>query len=164
MKKSAVALGAFLLLGAGTGFAAPLNSLDNNQTAVGVSGDTFYIEHKLAEGFTLGYQSIDRDYYGDMKDFYGQYQFSDKLRGIIGSRDFDYSDSSLYLGLGLRGALAPRLDGFASFIAGDDFNELQAGAGLKLADNVDLNLTYTNFMPDRGRDKDEVALGATLKF
>lgn len=164
MKKSLLILGAFVTLSTGTAFAAPLNGLDNGQTALGLSGDTFYIEHKIADRFTLGYQSVDRDYYGDMKDIYGQYQFSNNLTGIIGNRDFDYSDSSMYLGLGLQGPLAPSLDGFASFIAGDEFNEVQVGAGYQLAANVDLNVTYTNFMPDHGRDKDEFAVGATLKF
>lgn len=164
MKKSLLALGTFFILSTGTGFAAPLNNLGTEETAVGISSDTIYIEHKFGDRFTLGYQSIDRDYYGDMKDFYGQYQFSDNLRGIIGHRDFDYDDSSLYLGLGLHGPLAPKLDGFASFIAGDEFNEFQVGAGYQLAANLDLNVTYSNFMPDHGRDKDEVAVGATFKF
>lgn len=164
MKKSLLMLGALVVLSTSTSFAAPLNNLADEQTAVGLSGDAFYVEHKFGDRFTLGYQSIDRDYYGDMKDIYGQYQFSNTLRGIIGNRDFDYTDSALYLGLGLQAPLAPQLDGFASFIAGDDFNELQLGAGYRLAANVDLNVTYTNFMPDRGRDKDELAVGATFKF
>ncbi|SMC90062.1 hypothetical protein [Sporomusa malonica] len=164
MKKSLLILGAFITLSTSTSFAAPLNSLNNEQTAIGLSGDTVYIEHKFGDRFTLGYQSIDRDNYGDMKDIYGQYQFSNNLRGIIGNRDFDYSDSSMYLGLGLQGSLAPKLDGFASFVAGDEFNELQVGAGYQLAANVDLNVTYTNFMPDQGKDKDEIAVGATFKF
>lgn len=164
MKKSLLILGAFITLSAGTSLAAPLNSLDNGQTAIGLSSDTVYIEHKIADRFTLGYQSIDRDYYGDMKDIYGQYQFSNNLKGIIGSRDFEYSDSSMYLGLGLQGGLAPQLDGFASFIVGDEFNEIQVGATHQLAANIDLNVTYTNFMPDHGRDKDKFALGATVKF
>jgi hypothetical protein len=164
MKKSLLTLGAFLILSTGTSLAAPLNNLDNEQTAVGISGDTIYIEHKFDDRFTLGYQSIDRDNYGDMKDIYGQYQFSDNLRGIIGNRDFDYTNSSMYLGLGLRGPLAPKLDGFASIVAGDEFNELQVGTGYQLAANVDLNVTYTNFMPDQGKDKDELAVGATFKF
>ena len=164
MKKSLLILGAFVVLSTGTSFAAPLNNLDNEQTAVGISGDTVYIEHKFGDRFTLGYQDIDRDNYGDMKDIYGQYQFSENVRGIIGNRDFDYADSSMYLGLGLQGPLAPKLDGSASFVAGDEFKEVQVGAGYQLASNVDLNVTYTNFMPDQGRDKDKVAVGATLKF
>lgn len=164
MKKSLLLAGAFVILSAGSSFAAPLNNLDHEQTAVGLSGDAFYIEHKLTDRFTLGYQSIDREYYGDMKDLYGQYEFTGNLRGIIGNRDFDYQDSAMYLGLGLQGSLAPQLNGFASIIAGDNFSEMQAGASYRLASNLDLNATYTNFMPEHGRDKDEVAIGATLKF
>lgn len=164
MKKSLLVLGAFVILNTSTSFAAPLNNLDNEQTAVGVSGDTFYIEHKFGDRFTLGYQSIDREYYGDMHDIYGQYQFTSNVRGIVGNRDFDYNESSMYLGLGLQGSIAPKLDGFTSYIAGDNFNELQVGANFQLAPNVDLNATYTDFMPDQGRDKDKVAVGATLKF
>ena len=164
MKKSLLILGAFITMSTATGFAAPLNDLGNEQTAVGVSGDAFYLEHKFGDRFTLGYQSMDRDYYGDMKDIYGQYQFTNNLRGIVGNRDFDYSDSSVYLGLGLNGSLAPQLDGYASFLAGDEFKELQVGAGYKLARNLDLNVTYSNFMPDHGKDKDEFAVGATFKF
>jgi len=164
MKKSLLLAGAFVILNAGLGFAAPLNNLDSGQTAVGLSGDAFYIEHKLADRFTIGYQSIDRGYYGDMTDLYGQYEFTGNLRGIIGSREFDYRDSAMYLGVGLQGSLAPQLNGFASVVAGDKFSEMQAGASYRLASNLDLNATYTNFMPEYGRDKDEVAIGATLKF
>lgn len=164
MRKSVLTLGAFIILSTGTSFAAPLNNLDSEQTAAGISSDTVYIEHKFDDRFTLGYQAIDRDNYGDMNDIYGQYQLSDNVRGIIGVRDFDYTDSSMYLGLGLQGNLAPQLDGFASFVVGDEFNELQVGAACQLAANVDLNVTYTNFMPDQGRDEDEVSVGATFRF
>ncbi|TWH45016.1 hypothetical protein [Sporomusa sp. KB1] len=165
MKKSLLILGSFLVLSAGTSFAAaPLNNLANEQTAVGATGDTVYIEHKFGDRFTLGYQASDRDYYGDMKDVYGQYQFSQNVRGIVGNRNFDYHDSEMYLGLGLQGALAPKIDGSAAFIAGDEFKEVQIGTAFQLASNVDLNVTYTNFMPDEGRDKDQVEVGATFKF
>lgn len=164
MKKGLLVLGAFVVMTASTSFAAPLNNLNSDQTAVGVSGDTVYIEHKFGDRFTLGYQSVDRDYYGDMKDVYGQYEFSKNVRGIVGSRDFDYHDSSMYLGVGLQGEIAPKVNGSAAYVAGDEFSEVQVGAGFQLASNVDLNVTYTNFMPDQGTDKDEVAVGATFKF
>ena len=164
MKKSLLILGAFITLSTATSFAAPLNNLNNGQTAVGVSGDTVYIEHKLGDRFTLGYQSVDRDYYGDMKDIYGQIQLSNNLRGIVGNRDFDYKDSSMYAGIGLHGSLGQNLNGFTSYIAGNKFSEVQVGASCQLATNVDLNATYTNFMPDEGKDKDKFTVGATLKF
>lgn len=164
MKKRLLILGAFVMMTATTSLAAPLNNLHNEQTAVGASGDTVYIEHKFGDRFTLGYQAIDRDSYGDMKDVYGQYQFSQNIRGIVGNRDFDERDSAVYAGLGLQGELAPNLSGSAAYIAGDDFSEVQLGAGVQLAQNVDLNVTYTNFMPDQGKDKDKVAVGATFKF
>jgi len=35
------------------------------------------------------------------------------------------------LGVGLQGPLVPKIDGSASFVAGDKFKELQVGTGYK---------------------------------
>lgn len=164
MKKLVLTLIALVSLSAGVGFAAPVNDLGQGQTALGIGSDTFYLEHKLADKFTIGFQNVDRGGSGNMNDIYGQLQFTDNLRGIVGSRDFDYSGSKMYLGMAINGPLSPNWAGYASLIAGSEFKELQVGANVGLSHNVDLNLSYHSFMPDGGNNRNGVGIGATLKF
>ncbi|HWR44115.1 hypothetical protein [Sporomusa sp.] len=163
MKKTIIALSALLLVNSISAFAAPLNDLTTGQTAIGVDSDTFYLEHKLTNNFTLGYQDVDRGRYGSSDDIYGQFQMTNELRGIVGSRDFG-SDSKMYLGLGLNGPLSPNAAGYASFIGSSNFKELQVGANFNLTRNVDLNVNYHSFMPDAGSNENGVGVGATFKF
>lgn len=161
MKKMVLVFALLLAVNAGTCLASPLNDLGTGQTAVGLTSDTFYLEHKLTDNFTLGLQSI--DWAGNPTDIYGQFGLSSNLRGIVGSRDFN-GGSKLYLGLGVNGAMAPEWDGYASIIAGSQFKEVQLGANFHLAHNVDLNFNYHDFMPDAGGDASGVGLGATFRF
>lgn len=163
MKKTVIAVAAFFALQAGTSLAAPINDLYRGQTAVGLSSDTFYLEHQVTNSFTLGFQNVDWNNGGSMDDIYGQFKLDNSLRGIVGSRDFA-SGSKLYLGLGVNGALSPEWTGHASLVAGSEFKEVQAGASYALARNVDLNLNYHSFMPDSGRNKNGADIGATFKF
>jgi len=164
LKKIVLSLVAALVLSVGTGFAAPINDLATGQTAVGLGSDTFYLEHKLTDNFTLGFQNVDRGDNGtSLDDIYGQFRLSDNLRAIIGSRNLD-SGSKFYGGLAVNGPMAPEWDGYASFIAGNQFKELQVGANFHLAHNLDLNLNYHSFMPDAGRDTNGAGVGVTLKF
>ncbi len=163
MKKPILTLAAFMALNAATVFAAPLNDLSQGQTAIGLGTDTFYLEHKLSNNFTLGYQNVDYDHVGDMDDIYGQFNLTDNLRGIIGSRSF-HSDSKAYIGMGVNSALSPDADGYASFIAGDHFKEFQVGTNIKLSYKTDLNLNYYSFKPDGSSSKTGVGVGATIKL
>ena len=99
MKKILCLAIALLILSLGTAMAAPLNDLSKGQTAVGVTNDSVYIEHKIASRVTLGIQNIDLDN-DNTTDFYGQYHFTNNLRGIIGTRD--YNDNSVYFGIGCK--------------------------------------------------------------
>ncbi len=162
MKKTIFALIAALTVNVGTGFAAPINNLTQDHTALGIGSDGFYLEHKIADNFTLGYQTV--DYASDSKDLYGQINFSNNLRGIIGSRDFDSAGSKMYFGLAVNGPVSSEANGYASLISGNKFKELQVGASIKLSYNTDLNLSYHSFMPDFGHDKSGLGVGATFKF
>lgn len=163
MKKIVLTLVVLFTVGVATGFAAPVNDLTKGQTAVGVSSDTFYLENKIADNFTIGYQNVDRGRYGNMDDIYGQLNLSSNLIGIVGGRDFG-SNSKLYLGLALTTPLGANCDGYASFVGSNEFKELQVGANFKLTHNVDLNVNYHSFMPDEGSNQNGVGVGATLKF
>ena len=170
MKKTLLAVAALMAINAGTGFAAPINDLSKGQTAVGVvfhnnspDSDTFYLEHKLSDNFTLGLQNVDWKYGGSMDDIYGQVNLSNNLRAIVGNRDFD-SGSKLYLGAAVNGSLSPDWDGYASLISGSQFNEVQVGANYKIARNVDFNLNYRSYMPDEGDNINGLGFGASLKF
>lgn len=163
MKKLTVVLSALLVLNAAVAMAAPVNDLAKGQTAIGGGTDAFYLEHKVTDRLVLGYQNVDRDYYGSRDDFYGQLSLTDNLRGIAGSRDFA-GGSKMYLGMAVNGPVAPEADGYASLIAGGEFKELQVGANFRMTHNVDLNVNYHSFMPDVGRNQNGVGVGATLKF
>ncbi len=163
MKKTIVALTAIFTMNIGISLAAPINDLSTGHTALGIGNDTFYIENKIADNFTLGIQNGNRDNDGNMNDIYGQIQLSDNLRGIIGSRNFD-AESKMYLGMAVNEPLSSGWDGYGSLIGGNGFKELQVGANLGIASNVDFNLNYHSFMPDLGSSKNGVGFGATVKF
>jgi len=153
MKKIVLTVVSILALGVGTGFAAPINNLNQGQTAIGVSDQTLYIQHKLSNNFTLGL---------DENDVYGQVGLGNNIRGIIGSKD--YNGSQLYLGVGVNTSLAPSLDGYASIIGANDFKEAQVGANYNLTNNLDLNVNYRSFMPDQGNNSNRTSVGAAYKF
>lgn len=163
MKKIIVALTAAITLTTGITLAAPINDLSKGQTALGIGTDTFYIENRVGDNFTLGIQNANRDNAGNMNDIYGQVNFSNNLRGIIGSRDVD-TGSKMYLGMAVNGPLSSGWDGYGSLIAGNGFKEVQVGANVGIANNVDLNLNYHSFMPDSGSSENGVGFGATIKF
>ena len=161
MKKTVLALTALITLHAGTLSAAPVNDLGTSSTALGIGSDGFYIEHKLADSFSLGFQTID---YVKAEDLYGEFTMSRNVRGIVGNRNFDSSDSKMYLGMAVNGSLSPQANGYASLIAGSQFKELQVGANFNLSRTTDLNLMYHSYMPDAGSNKSGLGVGATFKF
>lgn len=161
MKKMVLAFAVLLALSAGTCLAAPLNDLSNGQTAIGLGSDTFYLEHKLTDNFTLGLQGV--DWAGKPTDIYGQFDLSSNLRAIVGNRDWD-GGSKMYAGLGVYGPMAPEWDGYASLVGGGNFKEVQVGANFHLASNVDLNVGYHSFMPDFGSNDTGVGVGVTFRF
>lgn len=161
MKRILLTVAALLALNAATVMAAPINDLGRGQTALGVGTDTIYLEHKLSDSFTLGFENVDRG--GSMDGIYGQFQLSENFRGIVGNRDLPIG-SKLYVGAAVHAPLSSEWDGYASLIGGGDFNEVQVGANLRLASNLDLNIDYHNFSPDYGRSKSGVGVGATLRF
>jgi hypothetical protein len=154
MKKIILTIAAFFAFGVGTGLAAPINNLANGQTAVGYLHDSFYLEHKLTDNLTLGIQE---------DDIYGQLNITHNIRAIVGSRDYN-SNSSVYIGAAVNTSLAPNVDGYASLVGSSDFREVQVGANVNVAPNVDINIDYRSFMPDHGRDTNRFGVGATLKF
>ena len=154
MKKTALTVISLFAFGVGTGFAAPINNLTQGQTAIGVFDSSLYIEHKLSEKVTLGLQE---------NDIYGQYAINNKLRALIGSKDYN-SNSSIYLGAAYNAPLAPSLDGYVSLIGSSDFAELQVGANYNLTHNVDVNVNYRSFMPDQGSNRNRTSLGVAYKF
>ena len=161
MKKIICLTVALLVLGLGTAMAAPLNDLEKGQTAVGVSNDNLYIEHKIGSRITLGVQSIDL-HDDSTADLYGQYNFTNNFRGIIGHRD--YVGGSTYLGVGVSGVLDNKWDGHAYVLFADEFTEVQAGATYNITRDLGANVYFRSFMPDAGDDKHRVGAGLTYKF
>jgi hypothetical protein len=154
MKKIALASAVMIALGTGIGFAAPINNLGNGQTAIGVQDHSAYIEHKF-DTVTLGLQE---------HDIYGQYDINKNLRLIAGSKDYNNENSKLYGGVGLTAPLANNVNGYTSLVAGSGFKELQLGANVNVAPNVDVNVNYRSLMPDQGSNSNRTSVGASLKF
>jgi len=154
MKKIVITVVSLLTIGVSTGFAAPINNLNQGQTAIGIVDESLYLQHKISDNVTLGLQE---------NDIYGQVGFNNNLRAIIGSRDYN-SNSKIYVGLAVNTPLAPSLDGYASLIGATDFKELQVGVNYNLTHNIDANLNYRSFMPDQGSNSNRTSLGATFKF
>jgi len=154
MKKIALAVVSLFALGVGTVFAAPVNNLNQGQTAIGVLDSSLYIEHKLTNNLTLG---LGED------DIYGQIGLGSNIRGIVGSRDYN-NGSKMYVGAAVNTPIAPSLDGYASIIGANNFKEVQVGANYNLTSNFDVNVNYRSFMPDQGSNSDRTSLGAAFKF
>lgn len=164
MKKSLLAATAILTLSTTAAFASPINDLGAGQTAIGIGTD-MYIEHQLSKDLTIGYQNVDRDYYHDMQDVYGQFRFTENLRGIVGHRnDLPYDSSNFYAGLGVYAPLTSNLSGYASYITGSDFDETQIGTNIALTSNIGLNVNYHSFNPDHGRSENKFGFGANVTF
>ncbi|WP_110955561.1 hypothetical protein [Anaerosinus massiliensis] len=163
MKKSIVTLAAILTLTTGAASAAPIHNLAGGETAIGVGTNESYIEHQVSDDFALGYQRADRDEYGDHDDIYGQFRLNNNLRAIVGHRDLNY-DTNFYAGLAASVPLTPNMDGYASFVTGSDFKETQIGTNVSLISNVELNINYHSFSPDRGHNEDGFGVGATVRF
>ena len=162
MKRIVLIFAAFLILSS-TCFAASLNDLASDQTALGIGTHNVYLEHKFNDVFTLGLQNESLSGGLDMNDVYGQFKLTGNLRGIIGSRSFD-STSRFYGGLGVSFPMAGTWQGYASLVGGDMFSELQVGANLRLSATSDLNIGYYSYMPDGGSNKTGVNVGVTFKF
>ena len=60
MKKSALLTAALLLVSSSYAMAAPINQMANHETAVGVGTKESYIEHKVTNKATVGFQYADR--------------------------------------------------------------------------------------------------------
>ena len=163
MKIKILAITALLVLSFSTCFSSPLNDLGTGQTALGLGTDNFYIEHKIANTFTIGVQNQKFDNLPHMNDIYGQLNLTENLRAIVGSRNMD-SNSTLYAGLGVTTSLSPEMSGYASYVGGDQFKELQLGANYHLSSTADLNIGYYSYMNDLRPDKNGVNAGVTFKF
>lgn len=165
MKKTLLTLTVLTALSTATAFAAPINSLGSGETAVGVGTNETYIEHKVADNFTLGYQYADRDEDGKQHDVYGQIDLMANVKGIVGHRDNLPGDrNNFYGGLAVSTPQVLGFEGYASYVTGADFNETQVGVNMNLIANVDLNVNYHNFDADHSGRENGVGVGATIKF
>lgn len=162
MKKIICIAVALLVLSLGTAMAAPLNDLSKGQTAVGVATDNLYIEHKIADRFTIGLQNIDVTSDDDEIDLYAQYRLNNTFRAIVGHRDI--SGGAGYLGIGATRSLDNNWDGHAYVLLSDEFVEAQVGATYKITSELDANVYFRSFMPDEGKDKNRLGVGITYKF
>lgn len=167
MKKLAILAAAALTLTAGTAMAAPIHQMANHETNLGVGTKESYIEHKVTGKATLGYEYADRDQYGsDQQDAYLQYDIIGSEAKLIGGYRWNLpgNKDNAFGGVALSTPKILGFDVYTSYIAGKDFNEVQAGLNKNILFNVDLNVNYHNFKPKHGSRENGVGVGLAIKF
>lgn len=171
MKKKAWILGLAAAACSVTAFAAPVNQMESGDTAAGIATDGAYVEHKTGNT-TIGYTYMARDEYANQDAVYLQYDaVGTNLKGIAGYRWNMYNvngdgedKANPYIGAAVSTPKIFGFDGYASFVAGKNFNEVQIGVNKNLIANVDLNVSYHNFKPDEGDRENGVGVGVSMKF
>ena len=166
MKKTILTAALLTVLGTATAMAAPVNTMANNETAIGVGTKESYIEHKFTPKLTAGYQYVDRDHYNKQNDIYAQYDLvGSNVKAIAGWRNKLPGDkSNVYGGMAVSTPTVLGFEAYASYVKGADFGETQVGVNKNLIANVDLNINYHNFSPDNGRHEHGIGAGVTVKF
>ena len=146
------------LLGA-SAMAAPVNQMAAHETAI-------YIEHKVTNKATLGYEYMDRDEYQNQDAAYLQYDIiGSEVKAIGGYRwNLPGDKSNAFIGAAVSTPKVFGFDAYASYAAGKDFSETQVGINKNIIANLDANLNYHNFKPDEGHHEDGIGVGVTLKF
>lgn len=166
MKKTILTAALLTVLGTTTVMAAPVNTMANNETAIGVGTKESYIEHKFTPKLTAGYQYVDRDQYNKQNDIYAQYDLvGSNVKAVAGWRNKLPGDkSNVYGGIAVSTPAVLGFEAYASYVKGADFGEMQVGVNKSLIANVDLNINYHNFAPDNGHHEHGIGAGVTVKF
>ena len=166
MKKTALLTLGALMMSSAAVMAAPINQMAANETAIGVGTNESYIEHKVTNKMTVGYQYADRDQYGDHRDAYLQYDIVGSEVKVIGGYRWNLPGDkhNAYIGAAVSTPKVFGFEAYASYVAGKDFNETQVGINKNLIANIDANINYHNFKPDEGHHEDGVGFGLSLKF
>lgn len=158
-----------LLIGAGTMTAGAMqvNNLEEGESAAGLSfGDktkSYYIESKIGEDFTVGFQGADWKNGYDVTNLYGQFNVrgSENMRGILGTKHLD-SSSRAYLGVIAQKELSPEWVSYTFGAIGRGFQELQVGVNYQINDRNYLNVSYL-FLNHKG-GRNDLDIGVTYKF
>lgn len=166
MKKIAAVLMGALVLSAPSAFAQPVNQMAANETAIGVGTKDSYMEHKITNKATVGFQHADRDAYGNQKDAYLQYDVIGSQVKLVGGYRWGMAGDkdNVFGGVALSTPKVMGFEAYASYIAGKEFNETEVGLNHNLMLNIDLNVNYHNFKPDQGKRENGVGAGITVKF
>ena len=153
------------LLGA-SAMAAPVNQMAAHETAIGANTKGAYVEHKVTNKATVGYEYMDRDEYDNQDAAYLQYDIiGSEVKAIGGYRwNLPGDKSNAFIGASISTPKIFGFDAYASYAAGKDFNETQVGINKNIIANLDANLNYHNFKPDEGHHEDGIGVGVTLKF
>ncbi len=163
MNKVIVTLTIWLFLSITIVSAVPVNDLENGDTAIGVisgsNNNMYYLETKSSDNLILGIQSLDLRTSNSAADFYAQIKMDDTLRVIFGNRIID-SRSKAYLGGAIESRLNPDVNGYASVIAGNGFQELQMGVNYKLTDANDININFSSLSDNKA----SLGIGLSYKF
>lgn len=176
-KQKAALLSTVLLLTSctSTTFAAPPTELETGGFAVGAgTGDhtnDYFIETKLGDTFTLGGERVQwRSGSGDTTtDIYGKIDMMSenadedaiKWQLILGRRDFSDSGRK-YIGAGASKNIGEGWSVYSSIIAGQSFEEVQAGLLYPINEQSNLNLSYRNCR--HNGDHDDIYIGIAVKI
>lgn len=156
--------------------AAPPTELERGNFAIGVAtGDhtnDYYIENKLGDTFTLGAEHVQwrsgdgettTDIYGkiDMKTDMESDENAVKWQLILGRRAFSDSGKK-YIGAGASANIGDNWKAYSSIIAGQNFEEVEAGFLYPINEQSNLNISYRNCRHNGAHD--DVYIGVAVKI
>lgn len=159
----------------GVAMAAPITDLEKGESVIGynhynldisgysVDDDSFSLEHGIADKVIVG---VERNSFDGAKatDLYAHYKLDPNIRLIVGNRDIDYGPSKMFVGIGGKTSLAPKVDGYASVTTSSIATEWQAGLAYKLNEQANLNLGYKSLKEDGTPTADGLGFGVGIKF
>lgn len=175
MKKRILAGVTCAMVVCSVGVAAPVIQLENGESVAGythshLNGEAFngfYIQSALDDKLILGLDYSNG--WGSYKeiDIYGQYQFKNNARFILGNRQYKWGshhDDRLLYGVAANTPLGEKTTGYASLLLNSFETDWKLGLTYDIARNVSLDLNYRIRDMDYGGSSDGVGLGVNLKF
>lgn len=162
-----LAVTVFIVANTASAFAMQVNNLEEGESAAGIAfGDktkSYYVESRIGEAFTLGFQGSDWKNGDDVTNLYGQFNISgsENMRGILGTKHLD-SSSRAYLGVAAQKELSPEWMSYTLGAIGRGFQEFQIGVNYQISERNYLNVSYL-FLNHKG-GRNDLDIGITYKF
>lgn len=172
MKKKILAGLIGTMLVSGIAMAAPVVSLEEGETVVGINHtnldyediDGFFIENAASDKINVGLQHREGDFDGRETDIYAKYKLPQNVNLALGMRDYSGAGNKLMFGAEVSTDLANKLTGYAGVRFTNLETEVNLGATYALTNQLSLDLNYLNKDYDHGGETDGVGFGINYRF